>query len=397
MSKTSFQAIIVSSSVGRLFPFYERTKGSLSLRNKALSCYYLCVERTGGVRRTVVRLQKNKALLGPLLGSALVLAGCADGSNVLQPAGEGAAIIANLWWVIFWMAVGVGVVVEGLIVFAMIRFRHKPNDPLPAQIEGNTRIEVAWTLVPAVVLAVVAFATLSTMQVIAAPNPQAMQVNVIGHQWWWEFRYQDGKIITSDELHIPVNQPVELHVTSADVLHNFWMPELDRKVQALPGHDNIIPLTPTKIGTYLGFCAEFCGMEHAMMRFDVVVESQADFNTWIAAQALGPATPQTAAELAGQKDFQSIGCSICHTIGTPEAKGMPNQAGMIVVGPNLTHVGSRQVIVGGAVQNTTANMEHWLRAPNDVKPGNYMTTMITNGMVSAQQAQDLAAYLASLK
>src|SRR6185312_2003994 len=149
--------------------------------------------------------------------------------NMFTPHGVGAAEITGLWWVIFWMAVGVFVVVEGLLVFAIFRFKGRPEDPAPRQVQGNTPLEVAWTILPTVVLLGVLIATFTTMKAVASPAPQALSVNAVGHQWWWEFQYPDQKVVTADELHIPVGQDVTLHVMSDDVLHNFWAPELDRK------------------------------------------------------------------------------------------------------------------------------------------------------------------------
>jgi len=346
--------------------------------------------------------------LGPALlvvSGCVTLAGCAEGQNMLSPHGQGAQDIASVFWVIFWMAAGVFVVVEGLLLFAIFRFRAPAGGGLPRQVQGNTPLEVAWTIVPALVLAGVVVATLATMKAVAAPAPNALEVTVIGHQWWWEFRYPAQKVITSDELHIPLNQPVTVHVTSDDVVHNFWIPELDRKLQALPGHDNVMSLTATKTGTYNGFCAEFCGVEHAMMRFTVVVQTPDAFNAWLQGQAAPPAEPQTAQEKAGQQAFNSGGCNICHQIGAMAPQGFPDPQApsRLIIGPNLSHFASRQIMVAGAMPNDPTDMQHWLQDPNAVKQGNLMSTFIHGpsqgqpSSLSPQQVQDLTAYLESLK
>jgi cytochrome c oxidase subunit 2 len=229
-----------------------------------------------------------------ILPAGALLAGCAEGQNVLNPHGAGAREIAGLWSVVFWMGVGVFVVVAGILVYAVIRFRERPAAGLPTQVQGNTPLEVSWTIVPSLVLVALAVATLATMRVVAAPSPNALQINVIGHQWWWEFQYPAQKVATADELHVPAGQPVTIHVMAADVVHDFWMPELDRKLQAIPGHDNLLALTAITPGTYNGFCAEFCGLEHALMRFQVVVQTPADFAAWLQGQQAPPAPPATA-------------------------------------------------------------------------------------------------------
>jgi cytochrome c oxidase subunit 2 len=179
-------------------------------------------------------------------------------------------------------------------------------------------------------------------------------------------------------------------------VHNFWVPELDRKVQAIPGHDNIIPVDATKVGTYQGFCAEFCGLDHAWMRFDVVVQSPADFTTWLAGQQAPPAQPTTALEKAGATYFSQGGCSICHQIGTAQPAGYPYN-GVIIRGPNLSHFGSRGIMAGGALVNNAQDTSRWLADPNAIKPGNLMTTFIHKGQLPPQEIQALTAYLESLK
>ena len=350
------------------------------------------------MRRTRTRVRPLQ-VVGAVAALAVLLAGCGEGSNMVDPHGTEAAQIAGLWWVIFWMAVGVFIVVEALIVYAAIRFRVRPNGPLPNQVQGNTPLEITWTIIPTLVLAGVAVATLTTMKAVASPVPDALNITVVGHQWWWEFDYPDQHVVTATELHVPVGQPVTLHVESADVVHNFWAPELVRKVQAIPGHDNVIPMTATSVGTYHGFCAEFCGTEHALMRFEVVVQSPSDFDTWVKDQQAPPPTPTTAQQQAGQKDFASLGCASCHTVGSNQAPGMTSTSGAPIIGPNLTHMASRQVIVGGVLQNDPTGLGRWLSDPEAVKAGNYMSEFIGPGHVqlTPQQVQELTAYLLSLK
>ena len=350
----------------------------------------------GGSECPVASPKRALRLAALAFGATLLLSGCGAGSNMLDPHGVGASDIAGLFWVIFWMAVGVFVVVEGLLVYAVFRFRARPGAPVPRQIQGNTPIEVAWTILPTVVLLGVLVATFTTMKAVASPAPNALQVTVVGHQWWWEFDYTQQGVSTAGELHIPVNQDVTLHVKSDDVVHNFWVPELDRKVQAIPGHDNIVPIHATAIGTYHGFCAEFCGLEHALMRFDVIVQSPSDYAAWLADQQRPPTAPATAAEKAGAADFTAAGCTICHQLGANAPAGFPHN-GVLIRGPNLTHYGSRGIMAGGVMANNAHDMSLWLTDPNAEKPGNMMAIFIHNGTLKPQQVQDLTAYLESLK
>ena len=341
-------------------------------------------------RRGVLRL------LAFVCSATLLLTGCGEGANMLDPHGVGASDIAGLFWVIFWMAVGVFVVVEGLILYAVVRFRSHPGAPLPRQIQGNIPIEVAWTILPTVVLLGVLVATFTTMKAVASPAPNALDITVTGHQWWWEFDYTQQGVSTAGELHIPVNQDVTLHVESDDVVHNFWVPELDRKVQAIPGHDNVVPIRATTIGTYHGFCAEFCGMEHALMRFDVIVQTSADYTAWLAGQQAPPVAPTTAAEKAGAAAFTSSGCTLCHQLGSTKPAGYQHN-GILIRGPNLTHYGSRGIMAGGVMANNAHDMSLWLTDPDAEKPGNMMALFIHKGSLTAQQVQDLTSYLESLK
>jgi cytochrome c oxidase subunit II len=349
-----------------------------------------------GLAHRLVARRGVVGLTALAFGATLLLSGCGEGANMLDPHGVGAKDIAGLFWVISWMAIGVFVVVEGLLVFAVFRFRSRAGAALPRQVQGNTRLEVAWTILPTVVLLGVLIATFTTMKAVASPVPNALDITVTGHQWWWEFDYVQQGVATAGELHIPVDQDVTLHVESDDVVHNFWVPELDRKVQAIPGHDNIVPIRATTIGTYHGFCAEFCGMEHALMRFDVIVQSPADYTTWLAGQQAPPVAPTTAAEKAGQADFTSAGCTLCHQLGNAKPAGYQSN-GILIRGPNLTHYGSRGIMAGGVMANNPHNMSLWLTDPDAEKPGNKMALFIKKGSLNAQQVQDLTAYLESLK
>ena len=176
------------------------------------------------------------------------------------------------------------VVVAGMIVFALMRFRWREGAPDPSQVSGNTRIEVIWTAIPCVIVLTLFILTARTMTIADPPPAPEPDLVVIGHQWWWEFRYPKTGVVAANEIHIPLGKPMSLRLDAADVLHEFWVPELTRKMTAVPGHPNHIWLQADKPGTYLGICSEFCGTQHAWMHFLVVAEPQADFDTWTHAQ-----------------------------------------------------------------------------------------------------------------
>jgi cytochrome c oxidase subunit 2 len=308
----------------------------------------------------------------------------------------------TLFYWIFWAAVFVFVTVGGALFYAVIRYRRKPGDPDPPQIHGHKRLEIAWTIAPALVLAVVAVPTVITIFDNAnSPQPAAMTVDVVAHQWWWEFRYphpsdDDETVVTANELHIPVDEVVNITLDSKDVLHSFWIPKIAGKVDVVPNNLNTMWITADEAGEYLGQCAEFCGVSHANMRFRVIAEPRAEFDAWLAAQAgpgLVPVEPQA---LEGKALFEgSAECWACHTVlGSARARGTK--------GPDLSHLASRGHIAAGLLENNQANLRKWLLDPNAVKPGNIMfrdakvytepERKLTEAQVSA-----LVAYLRSLK
>jgi cytochrome c oxidase subunit 2 len=297
--------------------------------------------------------------------------------------------IRTLFNFILILAAIIFVVVEGLLFFAVFRFRNRPPESA-LQFHGNTKLELAWTAAPAVILAVLLGFTLQTMgSVKAVASSNVLNVKAIGHQWWWEFRYPDQNIITADELVVPVNTNIEVALESNDVEHGFWAPELFGKVDAVPGYTNRVRFTPTVASQYYygGQCTQFCGLEHAQMRFAVVVHTADDFKNWVAYQQQPAAPPSTlsgdAAE--GQKLFANQPCVGCHTINGTNAAG--------VTGPNLTHVASRGFIAGGVLQNTPGELRAWIKDPQAIKPGSLMPTL----GLSDDQVNKLAAYLSTLK
>jgi len=295
----------------------------------------------------------------------------------VRPPAEAIGTLALIVGVIaFLIFVGV----EAALVYAIWRYRatrHVAGEP--ATFERNQRLEIAWTAAPALILAVVFVLTLGTMaEINGAGVAPAMRIAATGHQWWWEFRYGGTK--TANELHIPVDTPVDLDLTSVDVIHSFWVPELGPKMDMLPGTTNHLRLLARRAGSYDGQCAEFCGVEHAWMRIRVVVQSQAEFDSWLAAQASPAATGGD-----GERVFLSSICVSCHAIRGTTAAG--------TAGPDLTHVASRATIGAGVLPNDIAHMRAWLADPQRFKPGSLMPRV----PLADADLDALAAYLGSLR
>lgn len=328
------------------------------------------------------------AMLVLLLSACSIVGGTPQSVN--EPVGDNARKIWDLFVPIFWMSVIIFVIVQGILIVAVIKFRRKPGQPLPHAIHGNTKLEIAWTLAPALILAAIAVPTITTIADLArSPGDEALIVRVVGHQWWWEFQYPDenGNVITADEIHVPVGRPVHLQLESVDVIHSFWGPRLFGKQDVVPGHVNTINFTADQPGEYDGQCAEFCGEQHAWMRFRIIAQPAEEFQAWLDQQAQPAAEPQPGtAEAAGRDVFFSAGCVGCHTIRGTDAKG--------TIGPDLTHVGSRGIIAGGILTNTPENLAMWVHNAPSVKPG---TSMPAFTSLSDDQVNALVAYLESLK
>ncbi len=338
------------------------------------------------------RQRTLKVLAACVLPVALAACGGPFPQSTLRPAGDLTFTIDHLFRLIVWLAAGVFVVVEGLLVYAVIRFRARPaageEERSPAErAHGNTVLEVSWTLAPVVILTIVAVPTIRTIiRTEGRHPPGALEVSVTGHQWWWEFHYPDDSIVTANELHIPVGRPIEVSVTSADVIHSFWTPRLAAKRDAIPGRTNHITFTADSVGTFPGQCAEFCGASHANMGLRVMVDDSATFTAWVADQKRPPVPADSMSALAqrGAEFFKTKGCVACHTI-----EGIS----VGTLGPNLTHVGSRTTIAAGTLPNTAEGLARWLRDPPAVKPDSKMPNL----QLKDDEVAALAAYLQSLK
>jgi len=325
-----------------------------------------------------------------LATAALAMSGCGGPfpQSTLHPRSDFARGTDALFTDIFWWAAAVFVVVELMLLVAIVRFRHREGRAAPRPTHGHTLMEIGWTLAPAVILVFVAVPTVRTIFATAGEAPaDALKVDVIGHQWWWEFRYPELALVTANELHVPLGRVVQLSITSADVIHSFWAPPLGGKRDAIPGHMTRIAFRPDSVGDYSGQCAEFCGASHANMRLRVIVDSDSGFGRWATVQLAGPAAPApgTLAE-RGRAVFARSACIGCHTI-----QGVSPG----VIGPNLTHVGSRTTIASGLFPNDSAHLARWIADAPSLKPGSLMTRMqppLTDADIAA-----LGAYLQSLK
>jgi cytochrome c oxidase subunit II len=316
----------------------------------------------------------------------LVLAGCHGPQSVLDPAGRGAERIAELFW---WMATGAGLIwlaVVGLAIYAM-RVR-------PGTHSRHTALLIigGGAVLPTVVLAgLLAYGLALIPELLPPPAASELQIAVSAEQWWWRVRYLtsggDGEAIElANEVRLPVGARVVFHLESPDVIHSFWIPALGGKIDMIPGRRNRLVLEPTRTGVLHGVCAEYCGTSHALMRFDVVVLEQEAFVVWLTHQQAPAQPPIQALAARGQERFLANGCGACHTVrGTP-ADG--------VVGPDLTHVGSRLSLGASALPNDLEGFQRWIAHTEDVKPGVHMPAF---SMLPLEEVQALAAYLDELQ
>ncbi len=379
-----------------------------------------------------------------------LLAACAGdyAQSSLAPVTDFADTIHGLYTSVFWWTMLILAVVWIAMAVTLIKFRDRPGAPEPRQIHGHLGLEIGWTIGPALIVVAIAIPTIRTVFATQVPeDPEDRYVvDVVGHQFWWEFRYPEG-VVTANELHLPVGKPISLRLHSADVIHSFWIPQIGGKrdvnpLVVLPAGEepryNWLYFTVEKPGTYRGQCAEFCGPSHSLMGVRVVAQSEDDFRAWekdwyggtfpdsvaaqlgepmaaapadtaapAAAQPSPPATGQAEAQMAqaapardpmvarGDSLFHNNICIACHTIRGTTAQG--------VVAPNLTMVGRRTTIAAGWLENTPENLAEWITSPHSVKPGSLMPGVAEPGggwpatNLTPDQVKAVAAYLTSLR
>ena len=313
-------------------------------------------------------------------------------TNIFSPLSQPAQEIKESSMLVLAVCGVIFIVVAGLLLYAIVRFRHRDGDELsePPQVYGSNQIELAWTILPLLIVLVLIMVTSRTIADIQnrKPPPTAVHATVIGHQWWWEIRYPEFGIVTANELHVPASdghgsRPTFLKLQSADVAHSFWVPQLAGKTDLIPNRENLMWIEPTKPGTYLGNCAEYCGTQHARMLIRVIVHSPDEFEQWAQQQQQSASTDTSAAE--GPTVFFANSCVNCHTI-----RGTPAQGKF---GPDLTHLMSRETLAAGAAPNTPASLRQWIRDPQKSKVGCLMPNMqLTDG-----QVDQIVAYLQTLK
>jgi cytochrome c oxidase subunit II len=296
------------------------------------------------------------------------------GTNMFAPASTPARSIADLSAFVLVIVGIIFVVVFSLLVYSVVRFRGRPTDAgrEPAQVYGSTQIELAWTIIPVLIVVVLFLATARVIHAIQdAPEPVgAIQVVVIGHQYWWEFRYPKLGIVTANELHIPVSDPNRptptfLQLLSADTDHSFWVPELAGKTDLIPNHPNRMWMDPQRTGVFVGQCAQYCGTQHAKMLLRVSVDGPDDFAAWVRIQQ--KTAPEHAGAMAGRRVFENNACMNCHAVGGTPGNGR--------FGPDLTHLMSRSTIAAGAAENTHKNLRLWIQDPSVIKHGSLMPAM----------------------
>ena len=330
----------------------------------------------------------RRVFLGAVLAAlAFAVSACAPDAPqdfLNHPEGPIARKADSIWDITFFIAVAIFVIVEGLLVFTLVRFRHKPGRQAQ-DFHGNTRLEVVLTLIPTVILAGLAVPTIRTLFDVAQEPEGAVQVTVTAKQFWWEYEYPDLGVKTANELHIPAGVPVFLRIEAEDVIHSFWVPRLAGTQDAVPGRTNTLVLEADEPGQkYWGQCKEFCGLSHANMRLLVYTHTEEDFEQWAADEA-ADAEHATGAAAEGEKIFLEAGCVNCHAIRGTEAQG--------ATAPDLTHFGSRTTFAGAIFDNEEKELAAWLRNPPAVKPG----ALMPDYGLSEDQIQSLVTYLMSLK
>lgn len=334
------------------------------------------------------RWQLNWRLLSMVMALALVLTGCGrENLSTLIPKGPVAENQYYLMVLTSAIMIGVFLIVMIIYAYVLIRYRQRPGQTgIPKQVEGNHKLEILWTVIPFLLLIVMAVPTVAIAFDLAKEysNKEAVQVNVTAHQFWWEFEYPDLGVKTAQELVIPAGQKVQFHVTTTDVIHAFWIPALGGKIDTNPGSTNKIWLQANEPGTYYGKCAELCGASHALMDFKVKALTAAEFDAWadkMKAAAAAPAPVATGAAAQGQEIFKKS-CIGCHAIGS--------EGGLL--GPNLTNFGEREW-VAGVKKNDAKNLSNWLTNPQNEKPGNSMPNL----NLDETQVNALVEYLGTLK
>lgn len=334
-------------------------------------------------------------LAGALLAATLCFGAPADPGqipNIFKPQSTPANTIFHLSLLVLTITGLIFAVVFSLLAYAVKKFRKRDDDDgrEPPQVYGSNQVELAWTVIPTLIVLVLFLATARVIRSIQdAPKPAgAIEVTAIGHQFWWEFRYPALGVVTANELHVPVSDPANptptfLTLLSVDTDHSFWVPRLAGKTDLIPNHPNHTWIDPQEAGVYLGQCAQYCGVQHAKMLLRVYVDSPEQFHQWVAEQKEPAVTDDTVAE--GRRIFETTSCVNCHAVAGTLANGR--------FGPDLTHLMSRDTIASGAASNNRENLRAWIQNPDSIKPGSLMPAMQLN----EKDMDALTAYLLTLR
>ncbi|RXT05654.1 cytochrome c oxidase subunit II [Ammoniphilus sp. CFH 90114] len=328
----------------------------------------------------------------PLLAvMMLVLTGCAQDPylSALDPKGPVASAQLSLIMLSLYIMIGVFVVVMVIYVYVLFRFRKRPGQTgIPEQVEGNHKLEIIWTVIPLILLAVLAVPTVSLTFDLAEKHSteEALQVKVTAHQFWWEFEYPDLEISAGQDLYIPTGQKIQFQVTAKDVMHAIWIPALGGKIDTNPGMTNNMWLQADKPGTYKGKCAELCGPSHALMDFKVIALEPAEFDKWVNNMKATATKTVPASAQAGQEVFNQS-CIGCHAVDATKGVKVPD------IAPNLAGFADRTVLAG-FIEHNNENLAQWIKNPQSLKPGNLMPAF--EGKLDEQQINDLVEYMNTL-
>jgi cytochrome c oxidase subunit 2 len=333
-------------------------------------------------QRRVSRLAAAAVVAAVVVAATFVLAGCGSPDILRSEGSAGNEIVTLAKWV-FGILAGVLLTVWAILIFVILTGKGR-SEKDAAQTKGNLRIEIVWTAIPAVIVAVLFTLTNDITQRIDMPTRGA-KFTAIGRQWWWDFDYKELGFKSPNEIYAPAERMTSIDVESADVIHSFWVPQMGGKIDMIPGHLNHIHFVPLKTGEYLGECSEFCGVQHGKMRFLFVVVPPEEYTAWVERQQQPAAEPVGADAVAGARVIASVGCGSCHAIRGTSLEG--------TFGPDLTHFGSRKGIAAYTLRNTPENLLRWIQDPQGVKPECNMP----NVPLPPQQQRELVAYLEELK
>jgi cytochrome c oxidase subunit II len=312
--------------------------------------------------------------------------------NIFRPESTPAQDIHRLSNFVLIITALIFIVVFSLLVYVVVKYRQRRTDDNrePAPVYGSNQVELAWTVIPCLIVLVLFFATARVIYSVqeAVPPPGAIQVIAVGHQYWWEFRYPKLGVVTANELHVPVSNPGNptptfVKLLSADTDHSFWVPQLAGKTDLIPNRENSIWIDPHAAGMYVGQCAQYCGIQHAKMLLRVYADTPDQFDKWVAAQKQPAVSNESV--ITGRRIFEQTACVNCHAVSGTIATGR--------FGPDLTHLMSRDTIASGAAPNTHENLELWIRTPDAIKPGSLMPAM----NLSEPDLKAVTAYLESLR